>query len=377
MLNTNDDFAGFMEEDINDVDFFSIEDDTTPPADDIENPTPEDASKEKEEQKQEENLFDSVEEEEDEDTSLSPEASDEDDAAADTPEGDAITALSLLEKKGFVEYELEEGETLTNEKAGEILEDSFDNMLEKRIEDLFSEVPEVVREMNKFVLKGGDINEFLDKVAQQNTAGISSDLDMDEEANQELVARHGLKEEGYDEEYIAAQIEFLKDSKNLKKISAKHYKKWNTKRSAEQNAILASKEAAAKQAKIQRRELKGKVSTFLKDTDEVTGFTVTPKDRKALPDYMSDRTIRLDNGSQVTGMQRDLMRVLNSPTGSVQMAKLLKAASQEGELSFDEIKKATETKVAKKVKDNVRRNKSITSQSGGKKTRPLADYFND
>ena len=92
---------------------------------------------------------------------------------------------------------------------------------------------------------------------------------------------------------------------------------------------------------------------------------------------MSDRTVRLDNGSQVTGMQRDLMRVLNSPTGSVQMAKLLKAASQEGELSFDEIKKATETKVAKKVKDNVRRNKSITSQSGGKKTRPLADYFND
>ena len=74
------------------------------------------------------------------------------------------------------------------------------------------------------------------------------------------------------------------------------------------------------------------------------------------------------------------MRVLNSPTGSVQIAKLLKAANEDGELNFEEIKKHTETKVVKEVRENVRRNKkSVISGAGGvKKTKKhLASYFND
>jgi uncharacterized radical SAM superfamily protein len=62
------------------------------------------------------------------------------------------------------------------------------------------------------------------------------------------------------------------------------------------------------------------------------------------------------------------------------MAKLLRAASKEGELIFDEIAKDTETKVTKKVRENVRRDKKgIIAQSGGgsaRSKRPLAEYFN-
>ena len=234
-----------------------------------------------------------------------------------------------------------------------------------------------MKEMNKFVLKGGDINVFLEKVAVQNATGLTQGMDMTEEANQELVIRHNLKEEGHDEEYITSQIEFLKDSKQIEKIAGKQFKKWETKNKAEQAAILSSQKAKQDSDKAQRRELKGKVATFLKENDEVTGFSVTKQDRKVLPNYMSDRTVKLENGNQITGMQRDLMRVLNSPTGSVQIAKLLKAASEDGELNFDEIKKTTETKVTKEVRDNVRRNKKSITETGGKsnKKRPLASYF--
>ena len=234
--------------------------------------------------------------------------------------------------------------------------------------------------MNKFVLKGGDINVFLASVAKQQSTGLTEDMDMDNEANQELVIRQGLVEDGYDEEYITAQIEFLKDSKRLKKHADTHFKKWDASNKQAQANILASQETAAKREKESRRLLKTKVSSFLKDTDEVEGFTVTTKDRKSLPDYMSDRTIKLQNGNQITNMQKDLMRVLNSPTGSVQIAKLLKSASEEGELNFKEIKQNTETKVTKKVRENVRRSKkdSIITKSGeGKTSRKLklADYF--
>lgn len=380
--NYNDDDFSFLEGDVNDVDFFAIDEEEAEQEEESEkNPKPGDEAQEQEEQEQEEeeNLFDEAEEESEEE-SEEEESEEEQEQEESEDSGNSITTLSLLKDKGYLEYELEEGEKLTEDKAAEILEDSFDNMFDERLDELFENVPEVVKEMNKFALKGGDINVFLETISKQTSTGLKEGMDLEDEANQELVIRNGLKEEGYDAEYITAQIDFLKDSKRLDTIAKTHYKKWNDKRLVEQKAILASQAKKIEAEKTQRRELKNKVTTFLKETDEVVGFTVTKQDKKALPNYMSDRTVKLPNGNQVTGMQRDLMRVLNSPTGSVQIAKLLKAASEEGELNFEEIKKVTETKVAKKVRENVRRNKkSIASQSGGGKTnkkRPLADYFN-
>jgi hypothetical protein len=384
----NNDFTGFDNNEVSDIDFFDVEEGTEgTEIETLENKKPDDLKEREEEEliEKEESLFDEAEKEEDEDEEEEEVIVKKDEDGNVIPpvvqeEGESISALSLMKSKGLIDYELEEGEVLTDSRAAEILEDSMESGLESRIEELFSDVPDTLKELNKFVLKGGDLNTFLDKVAIQNEQGITSDMDMTEETNQELVIRNGLKEEGYDEEYITAQIEFLQDSKRMETHAKTHFKKWETKKNAEQAEILQSQVDKTKVDKAARRELKGKVSTFLKDTESVSGFTVSANDRKFLPDYMSDKTIKLENGSQVTNMQKDLMRVLNSPTGSIQMAKLLKAASKEGELIFDEIKKDTETKVTKKVRENVRRNKkSVISQSGGgsaKSKRPLADYFN-
>lgn len=382
--NTENNFFAFDENSMEDVDFFAIEDEAET-LDESGQVVPKPAAssdadvEEEETPEEEENLFDEVEEEEEEETpGGNTNLNDDEDAPEDEViPGESMSTLAFLEQKGLIEYELEEGETLTNERAEEILEDGLDSMFEERIEELFENVPEIVKEMNKFVLKGGDINEFLDTVAVQNQSGLKEGMDMTVEANQEAVIRHGLSEEGYDEEYIKAQIEFLKDSNRLEKHADTHFKKWDKKRKADQAAILASRQQRQEDEKKKRRALKNEVATFLRENEQITGFTVTKKDVKSLPNYMSDRTVKLENGNQITSMQRDLMRVLNSPTGSVQMAKLLRAADENGELSFDEITKETETKVVKKVRENVRRNKnSIKTQSGGnKKPRKLADYF--
>lgn len=380
-----EDFFGFGDSDISDVDFFSVEEENPNPEEDEKKKNPDETpegeeqeEQEEEETQEEEDFFQDVEEEEE--GSEEEEQEEEEGQETNVSEGASLTTLSLLKEKGLLDYELEEGEELTEEKAAEIIEDSFDNLFDERIDELFSEVPEIVKEINKFVLKGGDINAFLETVSVQNTSGLSESMDLEDESNQEKVIKYGLKQEGYDDEYINAQIEFLKDSNRLKKHAETHFNKWDKKRKEDQKAILKAQEKNIAAEKVQRRQLKNKVSTFLKENDEITGFTVTLKDRKALPDYMSDRTVKLENGNQITAMQRDLMRVLNSPTGSVQMAKLLRAIDDKGELNFDEINKNTETKVVKKVRENVRRNKkSVISQSAkGKNPKKLrlADYFN-
>lgn len=368
------DFFGFDETDISDTDFFAVEEEEQkkPEGGD---PNPEDSRDEEEQEEEEENLFaESEEEEQEEEEEEQEEESGKDKTSVN---GESISTLAYLKEKGLVDYQLEEGETLTNEKAEELLEDSLDNLFEDRIEELFEDVPDVLKQMNKFVLKGGDINVFLSNLTQAGAGGLTKDMDLEDESNQELVIRNSLKEEGYDNEYIEAQIEFLKDSKRLQKHSKTLYSKWEEKENQKQTALLKAEEKRVNDEKIQRRELKNRVSSFLKENEEITGFTVTKDDIKSLPNYMSDRNIKLDNGNTITSMQRDLMRVLNSPTGSIQMAKLLKAATDKGELSFDEIATNTETKVTKKVRENVRRNKnSIITQSGqGFKQKRLADYF--
>jgi hypothetical protein len=388
----NNTFDGFDDSEMTDIDFFAVNDgDETPEEDKTQNPPkPEDFSKEgEEEQEQEESLFDAAENEEEEEDefedSRKPKENGADESSSgsgtETEEGPSIEALNLLKEKGLIQYELEENEILTEERAAEILEDTIEGeIFEQRLETLFDGLPDVVKEINKFALNGGDINEFLNAVSLNNERGLSTNLDLEDEANQELAIRHGLKGEGYDDEYINAQIEFLKDSGRMKKHSETHFNKFVKKRQEEEKAILKSQEQKKLQDKEDRRALKGKVSTFLKETEEINGFSISPSDKRQLPDYMSDRIVKMQNGNQITKMQKDLMRVLNSPTGSVQMAKLLKSATEDGELNFEEIKLDTETKVVKKVRDNVRRSKkSVISQSGGvskRQNRPLADYFN-
>ena len=138
---TMDDFAGFLETDISDVDFFAAEEEETETENvkdkSKKNPASEDTSKEEEEQEEEESteddFFEDAEQEEEESEEEESEEEESEEEETETQSGDSITTLNLLKGKGFLDYELEEGEELTDEKASEILEDSLDNLFEERI----------------------------------------------------------------------------------------------------------------------------------------------------------------------------------------------------------------------------------------------------
>ena len=291
--------------------------------------------------------------------------------------GGNMGALAVLKDKGILDYELEEGEELNEELAATIIEDNFEDSVNDRVGELFEELPQVVKDLNKYVLNGGDIRQFLGSLVQSPTNKLKADLDLTVEADQEAVVRASLVAEEYDDDYINTHIEFLKDSKKLESFAkAKHTKMEKAK--AEQTQALAKQQAKLKeQRKIQLRQAKTELSTNLKDIEEVNGLVLNVKDKKELPTYMVDRNIKLENGGTITTMQKDLMEALKDEKKALFIAKLLR-----NDFDLTSIQAKATTKVVKKVKDGIRRNKkdskNVTSTdkattSAAKKS--LSDYF--
>lgn len=293
-----------------------------------------------------------------------------------TPES-TISAARLLMDKGIVDFELEEGEDLTEETALELLEEGFAAGVENKLEDLLTELPTELKALNKYVINGGDMNTFLSKMATVGKpSGITSALNISEEANQELVVKQMYKDEGMDDDFIEAQIESLKDTGKLGVFAKKKFEKWK-----EQDAKTSENEAKrqeeyAKQQREKARQYYSDLKTIV-SKENFDGIKLSSKDKAELPVYMTERNIHLDNGAVVTPFNQNLMEVLQNQKASIQLAKLLKDRKEDGSFDFSQVEKTATSKVVKEVKDNLRRNKETPRKSieTNSQSRSLADYF--
>lgn len=286
-----------------------------------------------------------------------------------------MNTLSFLKDKGLVEYELEEGEEMDETLAEEILEESFEDRVESRVSELFEELPPVVKNFNKFVINGGDPKQFLSNYSQQGAAkGLRLGMDLSDEKNQEAIVRASMNADGHDPEYIDSQVQFLKDSKNLAKISKKSYKVWEKEEKHREKALLEEQVAARQADKERRKEVRSNVSKIIGEQEDFNGMKLTRDDKRSLPGYMTGLTVKLENGGVVTPMQRDLNKILNDEKQAILLATLVKSG-----LNFEELKKQLNTQVTNNIKDDVRRNKKASSpkksSQGKRKKIRLADHF--
>jgi hypothetical protein len=305
----------------------------------------------------------------------------EDGDEPDTSTSPNVATVNLLKEKGLIDFELEEDEELTEEKAEELIEDKFDEAIEKRVEELFENVPDIVKQINKYAINGGDLNQFFGALAKNNTSQISDNLDLAEESNQELVVREMLKAEDNDDEYIDTQLEFLKESGKLKMFAEKKFNKWKTNKAKEQEQLVKQQEENSRKQKEALRKAKQEVSSFLSDNEGIGGLQFTKDDKKSLPSYMNDKSVKLQNGATISQLQKELFYDLpQNKEAFMQLAVLMKNRNEDGTFNFESIIKNTETNVVKKVKENVRRSKqNIPTKSKNKKQyskRSLADFFN-
>lgn len=380
--NSLDDFQGWDQEG-NDEDFFKELDSTST----VENP---EAGEEEEEEepgeaaeeilepkakKEEKDMFAELEEEDEE------EEEEEEDESGKPSNLKSVEALNFMKERGLVDYELEEGQELTDEYADQIIEDSFDQAVEGRVQDLFEDLPDVVRQLNNFVLKGGDPRSFISSLSNESQAGLSEDMDMSDEADQETVIRETMKAEGDDNEIIEAQIEFLKDSGKLKLFADRNFSKWKKATQSRRQELLDNQKEIQRQAKENLREAKRKMSELLTKEKDFGGISIGKEDAKVLPSYVNDRTVKLQNGSYISELQKELYYDLpQNEKAYLQLATLMKNRNKDGTFNFDSIMEKATTKVSREIKDNVRRSKTsipTNSKNGtsNNSRKALADFF--
>ena len=314
-------------------------------------------------------------------TEQSTETEEEEEEEQEQGKTGSIGTANFLKEKGLIEFELEEDEELTEEKASEIIEDKFEEAIELRMKELFEELPSEVKALNNYIIKGGSFNQYLATVMQSQNVGISADIDLTEESNQELVIRQMLKSEEYDQDYIDTQIEFLKDSGKLEAFSKAQFTKWKKDNEAVQTQLAKSQADAALKEKERIRKEKKQDSAFLTENDAIGFLTFSKEDKKQLPSYMNDKTVKLQNGATITQFQKELFYDLTeSKEAMIQLAVLMRNRNEDGTFNFESVAKNTKTKVTKEVKENVRRSKSTPNKSGNNspaKPRSLASYFSE
>lgn len=287
-----------------------------------------------------------------------------------------IAAAQLLMDKGIVDYELEEGEELDEETALELLEEGFESGVENRISELLGGLPNELQALNKYVLNGGDMNDFLSKMNTLGAStGITATLDISNEKNQELVVRQMYKDDGMDDDFIDTQLESLKDTGKLEAFAKKRFEKWKEQDSKVSQQAAQQQELQAKAQREKARQYYSSLKTAV--NGEFEGIKLSAKDKNEIPGFMTDRNIKLSNGAVVTPFNQNLMEVLQNETASIQLAKLLRDRKKDGTFDFSQLEKVAATKVTKEIKDNIRRNKETPRKSTEVSTqsRSLADYF--
>lgn len=356
------------------------------------NPIPPSTEKDKEKAALEEekeisdSLFTMSDNEEDDEDDLNNTSTEDD--TEDSPDNitnntpDHLGRLNYLKEKGIIsDFEIEEGTEVTEELASEILEDKYEESVESRVEELMKDLHPSVKALNKFVLNGGDVNQFMDTLVKNrmanSSAGFNAKSDIEDEAVQEAIIRHDLTKEGFDNDYIDSQVEFLKSSNKLKTVSEKKFNKFVEKDQKAQEALVAQQENKKRANKEAARQRKTNITGLL-EKEQINGMTFSDEEKKSLPSFMSDRTIKMKNGQSITPMQHKLYEVLQDEEKSLQLAKLLNSDFDMSEFSTE-----ANTSVASQVRNNLQNNeqKPNRSKKQGKRTnrgnRSLASYFDD
>lgn len=288
-----------------------------------------------------------------------------------TKELNNIGVASFLKEKGFLDFELEEGEELDEDKASTLIEEKFEESVETKVNDLIKGLPETVKNLVKFAANGGNVTEYLSALQSRGSDKISKDIDLEDEKNQELVVRHKLAAQGEEDEDIETQIEFLKEKGKLGDVAEKHFSKWVKESEDEEKAFAENQKNARKVAKENQIKFKKEISSLLQEKDEIYNLKFSDTEKKELPDYISNASIELEDGRKMTPFYSDLFETLKDKEKTLALAKIIKKG-----LDFSDIEKSAKTKQTKELKENLQRTEKTSVSKGSSQPKRLTDYFN-
>jgi hypothetical protein len=275
------------------------------------------------------------------------------------------TTLAFLKEKGLVDYDEDPENPLSDDDADNLLEDSWEKSVEAEVEATIKELPDELKQLIKFASKGGDVGELLGKMVQHATSGINKNSDISNEDVQVLAVTMDLRSQGYDQEYIDDQIEFLKEKDKLEGIAKKSFDKIVAEQESETAGEVQRQKEAVEFRKKQAREYKTNITTHINSLEDAGGLPISKQDKTVLPTYISEPTVELQDGRFVSEMQADLFKVMADKDKIVLLAKLLKT-----DFDFSAIERKKQSQAARGIKDEIQRadkTQRISNSGGGQK----------
>lgn len=369
-INSLDNF--FNEEEVVDLDdFFSDEDD-------IVTPKKKEEKKEEDDHKKEEEEKDDPFEDEDEEEEEKDDPKKKKEEKDEKKEISNVEMINTLKERGIINFELEEGEELTEEDALDLIEESFETSVQEQVESLFKDLPPVVKQFNKFVYDGGDPMKFISTFKSISKDGLTLNIDLNKEENQQKVLEVLLKEEGLDDDLIETQLTFLKDGGKLKAFAEKKYNNWKEAEVKKQEKLLEEQEAIKEQRRFKEKEYKKDISDFVSKNEKIGPLPLTKNDKKNIVSYITDRNVKLKNGQSISSFYADLESVLSKKETLLQLAKLLRLRDKTGNFDFKEIEKDIQSSVTKNLKNKINKeeNRSLSSRDRSRENKiTLIDFL--
>ena len=189
--------------------------------------------------------------------------------------------MDFLVKQGIIELDeedLKEFNELDEVDKEEVIKDFYLKAVEDKFEEDINNLPEVVKNSLKIAIKGGNVDEYLAGVYTSKQTGLTRNMNLSDELVQEKVVTQKLIEEGYDEEYITSQLEFLKDSDKLQITAEKYYNKWKKEEDEKEKDYLKRVEAAAEEKRNSQINYRKSLTQHLSGIEGVKGFKLTKKE---------------------------------------------------------------------------------------------------
>lgn len=253
--------------------------------------------------------------------------------------------------------ELEDVGNLSAADLEEIYQKDYELEVEKRLKEWSSTQDKDFQDFIRFKLNGGNTRDFLNHVS--STEDYLPEGNIEDENFQDDIIRYQLAyREGWDAEEVEERLEQLTNNGKKANTAAKYYQRIEQEKELERERLLEEQERRKYQAIQQENEFKNNVSQVLQASSDINGYKIANKEKQGIYDFITKRSIRVNDTQAVTGFQKKLAEALQDNKKVILLAKMLM-----NDFNFKDFEKQVETKVTKQVKSNLENRTGLKSNS--------------
>lgn len=270
----------------------------------------------------------------------------------DVEESEDGEFISLLKKGDYLPEDFEVNE-VNSENFEEVIEAAVTKRNQEILNSFFQELPSDGVNLLKHLKEGGSFEDWT-----SNRSLTSPEYNPENTKDQEKIVASYLKLNGEDDSEIEDRIAYLKDKDKLKDFATKYNSKLEDSRKANEATLEKQRQDKIKAQEDQNRAFQENVNLAIDKNEKVGHFTLTNKEKKELPSYMTKASHKVSANNYITPFQKDLSEAFRDPQKSVVLAKILKS-----NFKVDDLIRSTQTKTTRKAKKSIK-GKSSSNNHG-------------